>query len=171
MINQLNSSVLLEEAVEEFSRLPGIGRKTALRLVLYLLKQPADQVNRFGQSLIRLKNEIKYCHICHNLSDEELCPICQDSRRNRRQICVVEHVRDVMAIEHTGQYGGVYHVLGGLISPMEGISPSSLEIESLVRRLQAEGADDDSSGTAGYHGRGILRLSLFTRKCLLFRFK
>ncbi len=135
-------STILEEAVNEFSKLPGIGRKTALRLVLHLLKQPKDQVEHFGQVLLRLKRDIRYCSVCHNITDHELCPICANPQRNRRQICVVENVREVMAVENTGQYQGVYHVLGGLISPMDGIGPSQLEIESLVKRVGEEGADE-----------------------------
>ncbi|MDP4276821.1 MAG: recombination mediator RecR [Bacteroidota bacterium] len=141
-MNQPFPSTLLEEAVNEFSKLPGIGKKTALRLVLHLLKQPAEQVARFGNSVIRLKNEVCYCRICHNISDQERCSICSDSSRNSRQICVVENIREVMAVENTGQYNGVYHVLGGLISPMDGVGPSNLEIESLVDRITREGADE-----------------------------
>lgn len=135
-------STVLEEAVNEFSKLPGIGRKTALRLVLHLLKQPKDQVERFGHVLTRLKRDVRYCSICHNITDHEVCPICTNPVRNHRQICVVENVREVMAVENTGQYQGVYHVLGGLISPMDGIGPSQLEIESLVERLVRDGADE-----------------------------
>jgi len=135
-------STVLEEAVNEFSKLPGIGRKTALRLVLHLLKQPKDHVERFGHVLTRLKRDVRYCTICHNITDHEVCPICANPIRNRRQICVVENVREVMAVENTGQYEGVYHVLGGLISPMDGIGPSQLEIESLVERLARDGADE-----------------------------
>ena len=124
-MNPSYPSTVLEEAVNEFSKLPGIGRKTALRLVLHLLKQPKDQVERFGNVLIRLKRDIRYCSVCHNITDHELCPICANPQRNRRQICVVENVREVMAVENTGQYQGVYHVLGGLISPMDGIGPSN----------------------------------------------
>lgn len=141
-MNQTFPSILLEEAVNEFSRLPGIGKKTALRLVLYLLKQPADQVSRFGNAVIRLKNEVQYCTVCHNLSDDEICPVCSDTARDRRQICVVENVREVMAVENTGQYNGLYHVLGGLISPMDGVGPSSLEIDSLVERIRQDGANE-----------------------------
>jgi recombination protein RecR len=141
-MNQTFPSILLEEAVNEFSRLPGIGKKTALRLVLYLLKQPADQVSRFGNAVIRLKNEVQYCTVCHNLSDDEICPVCSDTARDRRQICVVENVREVMAVENTGQYNGLYHVLGGLISPMDGVGPSNLEIDSLVERIRQDGANE-----------------------------
>ena len=141
-MNQTFPSILLEEAVNEFSRLPGIGKKTALRLVLYLLKQPADQVSKFGNAVIRLKNEVQYCTVCHNLSDDEICPVCSDTARDRRQICVVENVREVMAVENTGQYNGLYHVLGGLISPMDGVGPSNLEIGSLVERIRQDGASE-----------------------------
>ncbi len=133
---------MLEEAVNEFSKLPGIGRKTALRLVLHLLKQPLEQVDRFGNVMIRLKHDVHYCSVCHNLSDHDVCPICANPVRNHRQICVVENIREVMAVENTGQYEGVYHVLGGLISPMDGIGPSNLEIDSLVDRLKNDGADE-----------------------------
>lgn len=135
-------STILEEAVNEFSKLPGIGRKTALRLVLHLLKQPGEQVERFGSVLIRLKQDIRYCSVCHNITDHELCPVCANPQRNRKQICVVENVREVMAVENTGQYQGVYHVLGGLISPMDGIGPSQLEIDSLVKRVTEEGIEE-----------------------------
>lgn len=141
-MNQTFPSALLEEAVNEFSRLPGIGKKTALRLVLYLLKQPAEQVSKFGNAVIRLKNEVKYCNVCHNLSDQEICPVCSDVNRDRRQICVVENIREVMAVENTGQYNGLYHVLGGLISPMDGVGPSNLEIDSLVDRISGDGSGE-----------------------------
>lgn len=141
-MNQTFPSTLLEEAVNEFSKLPGIGRKTALRLVLHLLKQPLEQVDRFGNVMIRLKHDVHYCSVCHNLSDHDVCPICANPVRNHRQICVVENIREVMAVENTGQYEGVYHVLGGLISPMDGIGPSNLEIDSLVDRLKNDGADE-----------------------------
>ncbi len=135
-------SKLLEVAVDEFSKLPGIGKKTALRLVLYLLKQPDDQVSNFGNAIIRLKKEVRYCKVCHNITDREICPVCSDSKRNSKNICVVENVREVMAVENTGQYNGVYHVLGGLISPMEGIAPSSLNIDSLLERIKNEKPDE-----------------------------
>jgi recombination protein RecR len=141
-MNQTYPSHLLEEAVNEFSKLPGIGKKTALRLVLHLLKQQEEQVNRFGNAMIRLKQDIKYCKICHTITDQEICPICSNLSRNDRLICVVENVREVMAVENTGQFNGLYHVLGGLISPMDGIGPSVLEIESLVDRVTQEGADE-----------------------------
>lgn len=130
-------SILLEEAVNEFSKLPGVGKKTALRLVLYLLKQSSDSVEKFGNSIIKLKNEVRYCRICHNLSDNELCNVCSDRKRDTTRVCVVENIREVMAVENTGQYNGVYHVLGGLISPMDGIGPGSLNIENLVNRIDS----------------------------------
>jgi recombination protein RecR len=127
-------SKLLENAVNEFSKLPGIGRKSALRLVLHLLRQEASEVSAFGNSLIQLRNEIKHCRVCHNISDTETCRICANPARNNSVICVVENIRDVMSVENTQQYNGLYHVLGGIISPMDGIGPSELEIESLVKR-------------------------------------
>jgi len=135
MIQQQYPSQLLERAVQEFSKLPGIGRKTALRLVLHLLHQDADEVGQFAEAISRMKQEVKYCKICHNISDSETCPICSDPRRDGSTICVVENVQDVMAIENTQQYNGLYHVLGGVISPMDGIGPSDLEIDSLVSRV------------------------------------
>jgi recombination protein RecR len=135
-------SSLLEDAVHEFSRLPGIGKKTALRLVLHLLRQPEDQATTFGEAVIRLRKEVKHCIHCHNISDAEVCPICADERRDHRLICVVENVREVMAVEGTGQFQGVYHVLGGLISPMDGIGPSDLEVDSLVERIRTEEVDE-----------------------------
>lgn len=139
MTNQNFSSKLLENAVGEFAKLPGIGAKTALRLVLHLLKQDQEAVNYFGNSLIRLKSEIKYCSNCYNLSDSEVCDICADTRRDKSLICVVESIRDVMSIENTQQFKGVYHVLGGIISPMEGIGPADLTIAELEKRV--EGGD------------------------------
>ena len=135
MIQQYPSR-LLESAVQEFSKLPGIGRKTALRLVLYMLRMEHDEVTRFTESLDRLKNEVKFCRVCHNISDQEVCPICSDDRRDASTICVVENIQDVMAVENTQQFTGLYHVLGGVISPMDGIGPSDLEIESLVARVR-----------------------------------
>lgn len=129
-------SVLLEKAVGEFSKLPGIGRKTALRLVLHLLRQPVGEVEMFSGAMLRVRKDIKYCTVCHNISDDDICPICSDSRRDRSLICVVENVQDVMAIENTQQYNGLYHVLGGVISPMDGVGPGDLQIESLVRRVK-----------------------------------
>lgn len=131
------SSKLLEDAVNEFGKLPGIGQKTALRLVLHLLNKEQSEVAQFGNTLIKLKNQIKNCVVCHNISDFDTCSICTAVKREREVICVVEDTRDVMAIENTNQYFGVYHVLGGLISPMDGIGPSDLNIETLVERVRA----------------------------------
>ena len=130
------SSKLLEQAVAEFGRLPGVGQKSALRLVLHLLRQPESDVTRFTESLTHLKQHIRYCSVCHNLSDLELCHTCQSPKRDQSLICVVEDTRDVMAIENTNQYQGVFHVLGGLISPMDGIGPSELKIDELVERVR-----------------------------------
>jgi len=124
--------------VTEFSRLPGIGRKTALRLVLWMLRQDDADIEQFTEAIAAMKHEVKYCHQCHNISDADMCPICADPRRDATTICVVENIQDVMAIENTQQYKGVYHVLGGIISPMDGMGPSDIEIESLVERV-AEG--------------------------------
>lgn len=137
-MQQQYPSQLLERAVEEFSKLPGIGRKTALRLVLHLLRQDTEDVERFADAVSRMKHEVKYCRVCHNISDSDLCPICANPQRDATLICVVENVRDVLAVENTGQFNGLYHVLGGIISPMDGIGPSNLEIDSLVSRV-AEG--------------------------------
>ena len=126
----------------EFSKLPGIGRKTALRLVLHLLRQSEDDVEQFTGSLSKMKKEVKYCRICHNISDTELCPVCADQRRDASTICVVENIQDVMAIENTQQYHGLYHVLGGIISPMDGIGPSDIEINSLVKRVENGGIQE-----------------------------
>lgn len=130
-------SKLLESAVEEFSQLPGIGRKTALRLVLYLLKQEELEVENFGMSIIRLKKEICHCKVCHNISDTEICSICESPSRKQSEVCVVESIREVMSIENTHQFNGVYHVLGGILSPMDGIGPNDLEIESLENRVKS----------------------------------
>jgi recombination protein RecR len=130
------SSRLLQAAVEEFSRLPGIGRKTALRLVLHLLRQDEESVARFSEAMIRLRQEVVYCRQCHNISDQDLCEICRSPHRDQSLVCVVEDLRDVIAIENTGQFRGLYHVLGGIISPMDGIGPGDLNIESLVNRLE-----------------------------------
>ena len=138
MLNQQYPSQLLEKAVTEFSRLPGIGRKTALRLVLWMLRQDDADIEQFTEAIAAMKHEVKYCHQCHNISDADMCPICADPRRDATTICVVENIQDVMAIENTQQYKGVYHVLGGIISPMDGMGPSDIEIESLVERV-AEG--------------------------------
>lgn len=132
------SSSLLENAVNEFSKLPGIGRKTALRLVLHLLKQSEHEVEVFGNSFIHLRKEIVYCKVCHNISDTEVCRVCSNPGRDHETVCVVENIKDVMSIENTQQFRGLYHVLGGIISPMDGIGPSDLEIESLIQRVQTE---------------------------------
>ncbi len=132
------ASKLLENAVSEFAKLPGIGRKTALRLVLHLLRQEQSVAENFGNAIIRLRQDIKYCKVCHNISDTDVCALCADTTRDNTTICVVENVREVMAVEGTGQFRGLYHVLGGVISPMDGIGPADLEIESLVQRV-AEG--------------------------------
>ena len=129
------SSTLLENAVNELAKLPGIGRKTSLRLILHLLREEPNVANALGEAIIKLRNEVKYCAVCHNISESELCPICGDSSRDASTICVVENVKDVMVIENTRQFNGLYHVLGGLISPMEGIGPQDLEIESLTQRV------------------------------------
>ena len=129
------SSPLLESAVTELSRLPGIGRKTALRLALHLLRRSEEEAEALGQSIISLRRDIRYCRSCHNISDTDLCPICASERRDHSTVCVVENVNDVMSIERTRQFQGVYHVLGGVISPMDGIGPDMLEIDSLVERV------------------------------------
>jgi recombination protein RecR len=129
-------SQLLENAVEEFAKLPGIGRKTALRLTLHILKQKNEDVNLFGQTFIKLKNEVKFCKICNNVSDKDICNICSDNTRDKSVICVVENIKDVMAIENTSQFKGNYHVLSGIISPMDGIGPSDLNIQSLENRIR-----------------------------------
>ena len=131
------SSKLLEHAVDEFAKLPGVGKRTALRLVLHLLNQSETEVADFTSSLTRLKAEIRFCETCNNISDAPICEICESHKRDRSTVCVVEDTRDVMAIENTAQYQGVYHVLGGLISPMDGIGPSDLYIDNLIERVQA----------------------------------
>lgn len=128
-------SVLLENAVNQMASLPGIGRKTSLRLVLSLLRRDENDVAQFAESFLRLKREIRYCKVCHNISDSDLCPICSSHHRDRSIVCVVENVQDVMSIERTGQYNGVYHVLGGIINPMDGVGPKDIEIDSLVARV------------------------------------
>lgn len=134
-MSQELSSQLLSKAVNEMAKLPGIGRKTALRLVLHLLRNSDDGIDTLAASLLQLKKEIKHCKVCHNISDTDICPICSDVRRDASTICVVENIQDVMAIENTLRYNGLYHVLGGLISPMDGIGPSELEIQSLCQRV------------------------------------
>lgn len=136
------SSKLLENAVNEFATLPGIGQKTALRLVLHLLNQPHAEVEKFNNALSILKRDIRFCEVCHNISDQQLCQICSGLKRDKSLICIVEDTRDVMAIENTGQYQGVYHVMGGLISPMDGVGPSDLNIESLVERVKRGGINE-----------------------------
>ena len=137
--SQQYPSTLLQHAVNETSRLPGIGRKSALRLVLHMLRMDPNQVDSLAGSLSQLVHEVRYCRVCHNISDVETCAICADSHRDAGMVCVVENVQDVMAIEQTQQYRGLYHVLGGVISPMDGIGPSNLEIQSLIERVQAGG--------------------------------
>jgi len=129
------SSKLLEGAVAEFAKLPGVGQKTALRLVLHLLNQDKDDVERFSTAINKLRNEIQFCSVCHNIADEPVCEICAAPKRDRSLVCVVEDTRDVMAIENTSQYNGLYHVLGALISPMDGVGPADLEVDSLIERL------------------------------------
>lgn len=141
-MEQQYPSVLLEKAVSEFSKLPGIGRKTALRLVLHLLRQSDSDVQQFASAIAKVKREVKYCRVCHNISDEDVCPICSDPRRDASLICVVENVQDVMAVENTQQFRGLYHVLGGVISPMDGIGPDQLEIRSLVQRVEQGGVSE-----------------------------
>jgi recombination protein RecR len=135
-------SRLLENAVNEFASLPGIGRKTAFRLVMNLLRRDSEEVKKFGQSIMKLHEEIHYCKSCHNISDTEICNICNDEKRDRSVICVVENIQDVMAIENTRQFRGIYHVLGGIISPIEGIGPSDLKIDSLEEKVKAGGVGE-----------------------------
>lgn len=135
-------SQLLEKAVAEFSKLPGIGRKTALRLVLDVLRRSEEEVDSFTMAVSRVRKEVKYCRVCHNISDTEVCPICSDPNRDASTICVVENIRDVMAVENTQQYRGLYHVLGGIISPMDGIGPNDIAIDSLVDRVKAGGVKE-----------------------------
>lgn len=142
MIEQEFQSPLLERAVTELSRLPGVGRKTALRLALHLLRQPSERALSLGNSIIDLRNGITYCKVCHNISESATCAICGDQRRDSTTVCVVETVKDVMSFENTGQYRGLYHVLGGVISPMDGVGPDSLEIASLIERIEAGGVDE-----------------------------
>ena len=141
-MEQQYPSSLLEKAVQEFSKLPGIGRKTALRLSLHLLRQDTESVDAFGEAVVRLKHEVRYCSVCHNISDTEVCPICSDHRRDGSMICVVENIQDVMAVENTQQFNGLYHVLGGIISPMDGIGPGDIEIDSLVSRVEKGGINE-----------------------------
>ncbi len=169
-------SVLLERAVNEMSKLPGIGRKSALRQVLFLLRQPVESVKSFADTIAYVRENIKYCNVCHNLSDTDTCAICSDARRDRSTICVVENVQDVMALEATQQYHGLYHVLGGIISPIDGVSPGDLQIQSLVDRVAAGGIDEViialpstmEGDTTGFYLRRLLqphgvKLSLLAR--------
>ena len=141
-MQQQYPSELLEKAVQEFSKLPGIGRKTALRLVLNLLRREEADVLQFTETIARMRQEVKHCRVCHNISDSEVCPLCGDPRRDASTICVVENVQDVMAVENTQQYQGLYHVLGGVISPMDGVGPADLEIDSLVERVRQGGVKE-----------------------------
>ena len=141
-MQQQYPSRLLERSVQEFAKLPGVGRKTALRLVLHMLRQSDDDVEKCVSALSTMKKEVKFCRCCHNISDTDVCSICSDSRRDSSTICVVENIQDVMAIENTQQFKGLYHVLGGIISPMDGIGPSNLEIDSLVARVQEGGVKE-----------------------------
>lgn len=135
-------SALLEKAVGEFSKLPGIGRKTALRLVLNMLRRSDEEVEQFADAISRMKREVMYCKVCHNVSDTEVCPICTDTHRDASTVCVVENVQDVMAVENTQQFHGLYHVLGGVISPMDGIGPADIEIGSLIARVAGGGISE-----------------------------
>ena len=141
-MNNPYPSILLENAVNEFAKLPGIGRKSALRLVLHMLRQDEEVVTRFTDTLLRLKREVNYCSCCHNISDTEVCAICADPSRDNTTLCVVENVKEVMAIERTVQFRGLYHVRGGIISPIDGIGPSDLEITSLEERVKAGGIQE-----------------------------
>lgn len=136
------SSSLLENAVNEFAKLPGIGKKTALRLVLHLLKADKEKVEAFGEVILRMRREIKFCQRCHNVADADICSICSNSMRRQEVICVVESIRDVIAIENTQQFNGTYHVLGGIISPLDGVGPDQLHIESLLQRVQKEKTEE-----------------------------
>lgn len=136
------SSKLIEEAVEAFAKLPGIGKKTALRLVLHLISQEKDDTKEFTEKVLNMRTHIQECKVCHNIADSDTCSTCNDLRRKREVVCVVEGIRDVMAIEDTGQYRGLYHILGGVISPIEGVGPSDLNIESLVERIQEHGVEE-----------------------------
>ena len=142
MIEQSYPSQLLDDAVGELSKLPGVGRKTALRLALFLLRQSTECVDSFAGAISKMRHEVKYCRVCHNISDTDICPICANPKRDTRTICVVENIRDVMAVENTQQYGGLYHVLGGVISPMDGVGPSDLAIDSLVDRVAGGGVEE-----------------------------
>ena len=141
-MNEQYPSVLLERAVGEFAKLPGVGRKTAMRLVLHLLRQDPEAVEAFANAITTLKREAKFCKVCHNISDTETCRICSNPQRDASTVCVVENIRDVMAVEATQQYRGLYHVLGGVISPIDGIGPNDLQIDSLVGRVKAGGINE-----------------------------
>lgn len=141
-MNQQYSSALLERAVDEFAKLPGIGRKTAMRLVLHLLRVDVGKIDAFTDAVSTLCHEVRYCSVCHNISDDDVCQICSNPARDASTICVVENVQDVMALEQTQQYRGLYHVLGGVISPMDGVGPGQLEIESLIQRVDEGGVDE-----------------------------
>ncbi len=141
-MDQEFASSLLETAVNELARLPGIGRKTALRLVLYLLRQDEQQARQLGEAIIKLREEVRYCRVCHNISESDVCEICSNPRRDGSVICVVENIKDVMSIENTRSHNGLYHVLGGLISPMDGIGPGDIEIDSLVTRVAQGGVNE-----------------------------
>ena len=136
-MNNSFSSSLLDSAVNEISKLPGIGKKSALRLVLHLLRQDVGVATALGEAIIKLRKEIKYCKVCHNISENEICEICSDEKRDKSTVCVVENIKDVISIENTRQFNGLYHVLGGIISPIDGISPNDIEIESLVERVKS----------------------------------
>ena len=142
LCNMQFSSSLLENAVNEFAKLPGIGKKTALRMVLHLLKQDEATTENFTEVIARMRKEIKFCQRCYNVSDSDICSICANSMRNQRVICVVENIRDVIAIENTQQFSGTYHILGGIISPLDGIGPDQLQIESLIQRIQKEQTEE-----------------------------
>jgi len=141
-MNKGFSSKLLEDAVNEFASLPGIGRKTAFRLVMHLLRRDSSEVRRFGETVTRLREDVCYCHICHSISDTSVCEICSDLKRDRSVICVVENVQDVMAVENTRQYKGLYHVLGGIISPVDGIGPSDITVNKLEERIRDGGISE-----------------------------
>ena len=142
MINEQYPSKLLERAVQELTHLPGVGRKTALGFALYLLKQKKEDVHAFSDSLTTLRDEVKHCCICHNISDTDICDICSNPHRDKTTICVVENIHSVMSIENTGQYHGLYHVLGGVISPMDGVGPADIELDSLFKRVEAGGINE-----------------------------
>ena len=158
-MNQKYPSVLLENAVNELSSLPGVGRKTALRLALYMLRRDAGYTEGFAAALVALRRDVKYCKVCHNISDTEICELCENPQRDHATVCVVENIQDVMAIENTSQYRGVYHVLGGVISPMDGVGPADLQIEP------GEGRRDigNCPGFEPDHGRGYDKLLYFQK--------